>query len=73
MPTGEGLVKGRLDGERSHGMTGEPCRPELPMNFFRLLIAGLLACALCGCQSLKDDPIMGDHPWQPGTQQAPNR
>ncbi|HUR52497.1 MAG TPA: hypothetical protein VMZ71_00060 [Gemmataceae bacterium] len=38
------------------------------MSYKRLLAVVLLACALAtavGCQALKDDPIMGDHPWQP--------
>jgi len=37
------------------------------MNIVRLLAVALLACALFGCQALKDDPIVGDHPWQPGS------
>ena len=38
------------------------------MSYKRLLAVALLACALFaqfGCQALKDDPILGDHPWQP--------
>ena len=42
------------------------------MTLVRLLAVAILACALCGCQTLKDDPIMGDHPWQPGSPQTPN-
>jgi hypothetical protein len=42
------------------------------MRTLRLLVA-VLACAVGGCQTLKDDPIMGDHPWQPGSSSAPNR
>jgi hypothetical protein len=37
------------------------------MTLVRLLVAALLACALSGCKALKDDPIVGDHPWQPGS------
>jgi hypothetical protein len=36
------------------------------MAALRLLAIALLACAVCGCALFKDDPIMGDHPWQPG-------
>ena len=38
------------------------------MKLTRLLAVLMLACALfagVGCQALKDDPIMGDNPWQP--------
>ena len=41
------------------------------MSRKRLLAVVLLACVLftcavaVGCQAFKDDPIMGDHPWQP--------
>ena len=43
------------------------------MAVVRVIAVALLACALCGCQSLvKDDPILGDHPWQPGSGKAPN-
>lgn len=43
------------------------------MSLSRLLIVALLACALCSCQAIKDDPIVGDNPWQPGSGRAPNR
>lgn len=43
------------------------------MTLVRLLAVALLACALSGCQALKDDPIMGDTPWQPGSSQPPNK
>jgi hypothetical protein len=44
------------------------------MAVVRLIAVALFVCALCGCQSfMKNDPIMGDHPWQPGTGTAPNR
>jgi hypothetical protein len=36
------------------------------MFLARLLALAALVASLCGCQALKDDPIMGDHPWQPG-------
>ena len=42
------------------------------MTLVRLLAVALLF-APCGCQTLKDDPIVGEHPWRPGSQQAPNR
>ena len=38
------------------------------MKLTRFLAVVLLCCALfagVGCQALKDDPILGDHPWQP--------
>jgi hypothetical protein len=35
-------------------------------GFARLLACAAVALALCGCQAIKDDPILGDHPWQPG-------
>jgi len=38
---------------------------------FRLVALALLVAALCGCQAIKDDPILGDHPWQPGSGVAP--
>jgi hypothetical protein len=42
------------------------------MSLIRLIAVALLACAVLGCQALKDDPIMGDNPWQPGSLQPPN-
>ena len=40
------------------------------MKLARLIAVALLAYALSGCQSMKDamkdDPIFGDNPWQPG-------
>jgi hypothetical protein len=42
------------------------------MSLVRLLAVALLA-ALCGCQAIKDDPILGDHPWQPGPLMAPKK
>ncbi|HXD85689.1 MAG TPA: hypothetical protein VN641_04300 [Urbifossiella sp.] len=37
------------------------------MAIARLVAVALLAFAFCGCKAFKDDPIWGDHPWQPGT------
>jgi hypothetical protein len=38
------------------------------MAVVRLIAAALLVALLCGCQSfMKNDPILGDHPWQPGS------
>jgi hypothetical protein len=42
------------------------------MRVIRLL-AVLLLVAAVGCQALRDDPIVGDRPWQPGSGTAPNR
>jgi hypothetical protein len=60
--------KFRLDQSGAGGMTRTASRhtPESIMFLARLLAAAAIAAALCGCQALKDDPIMGDHPWQPG-------
>jgi hypothetical protein len=41
------------------------------MTLTRLLAVVLLICALTGCQALKDDPIVGDNPWQPGSKVPP--
>ena len=53
-------------------MRGDPNTfPESAVSRKRLLAVVLLACVLftcavaVGCQAFKDDPIMGDHPWQP--------
>ncbi|HEY3788637.1 MAG TPA: hypothetical protein VGL71_07270 [Urbifossiella sp.] len=43
------------------------------MSVVRLLAVAFLAFALTGCKAFKDDPIMGDKPWQPGTGKSPNR
>ena len=42
------------------------------MTVVRFLAVVLLASVLCGCQALKDDPLVGETPWQPGSGQAPN-
>jgi|GEM_PF-5109508 len=42
------------------------------MSFVRLLAVAIMACAMLGCQAIKDDPIVGDHSWQPGSSQRPN-
>jgi hypothetical protein len=36
------------------------------MSLFRLVAIALLIGAICGCQLFKDDPLIGEHPWQPG-------
>ncbi len=45
------------------------------MAVVRFIAVALLFAVVTGCQSMmKDDPIMGDHPWQPGSgppQKAP--
>jgi hypothetical protein len=43
------------------------------MTPFRLVAVAALACALTGCQALKDDPILGDNAWEPGSRKAPNQ
>ena len=55
---------GRAIGRRPHHL-------EFVMTVVRLLALALLA-ALVGCQTLKDDPILGDRPWQPGTGTRPD-
>ena len=40
---------------------------ELEMTFARLIAVAFLALSLCGCGALKDDRILGEHPWQPST------
>lgn len=35
------------------------------MNLTRLIAVAILALTLCGCTELKNDRILGDHPWQP--------
>ncbi|HEX4608603.1 MAG TPA: hypothetical protein VH092_10405 [Urbifossiella sp.] len=42
------------------------------MAVVRLLALLLLASALSGCQAIRDDPIVGDKPWQPGSATPPN-
>jgi hypothetical protein len=38
------------------------------MAVVRFIAVALLVIVLGGCQSfMKDDPIIGDHPWQPGS------
>jgi hypothetical protein len=37
------------------------------MTIARVLAAAFLVFALCGCEGFKNDPIIGDHPWQPST------
>jgi len=60
-----------LTGSRDRVQAAIPT--EQHMTIARLLAVALLACALCGCQALKDDPITGDQPWQPGLGKTPNR
>jgi hypothetical protein len=42
------------------------------MAAVRFLAVVLLASVLCGCQALKNDPMIGDNPWQPGSAVPPN-
>jgi hypothetical protein len=38
------------------------------MFIARLLVVVVVSLCLCGCADLvKDDKILGEHPWQPGT------
>jgi hypothetical protein len=61
-----------LDSQRGSGMARETFCLEKDMTISRLLaVALLLAGAICGCTALKNDPIAGDNPWQPGSPFAP--
>ena len=37
------------------------------MRLARLLAAAVLMWGLCGCAEIRNDRIIGDSPWQPGT------
>jgi hypothetical protein len=44
------------------------------MAVARFIAVAALFAVLCGCQSfMKNDPIMGDHPWQPGQPPPPQK
>lgn len=35
------------------------------MRLIKLLSLVLLAVVVSGCTAIKNDPILGDHPWKP--------